>query len=71
MVTIPVLGIISQLLMAFSPTIYASGYRTGTIMYISFIFINFICALELWKIIKINLFIKHKKRLNDKNFHIS
>ena len=72
LLTIPILGIISQLLMAFSPTIYASGYRTGTIMYISFVFIDFVCALELWKIIKINLFIKNKqKRLNDKNPHIS
>lgn len=44
---IPILGIISQLLMCFSPTIYASCYRTGTILYFSFMFLGFLSALEL------------------------
>ncbi|MBR3697212.1 MAG: hypothetical protein IKM97_02955 [Clostridia bacterium] len=54
-VLIYILGIISQMLMAFSPTIYASSYRTGTIMYFSFIILIFFGVIEILNVLKLDI----------------
>ena len=61
MITIPMLGVLSQMLMCFSPTIYASEYRTGTIMYFSFIILNYFCVIEILDILK-----DKRKKVKDK-----
>ncbi len=51
-VSIYVLGFLSHLLIAFSPTIYASSFRTGTILYFSFIILNYFCILKIFNILE-------------------
>lgn len=63
MISIHILGIISQMLMAFSPTIYASDFRTGTIMYFSFIILAFFCAMEIFDILKRSTIIQNNMKI--------